>query len=222
MVIYCTSKFQKKSLAEGLSLLTSDYDMLFLAGCHKRVPIVDLYIVSFENDGSVEEEDVVEDDNAAKACWNDPWWDDKISANEDVFNVDYRENGSGASKPKATNPNPQNDEGDVDPNMDANVDNEDNGSDDEDNGPKDESDDDDGVDVDDTNTGSGTNNEHFIRSLEDVKVDNNASDIARSDILVSMTPSDDDDDIPYHNGVDFHKMDLANPTLTLKMKFTSI
>jgi hypothetical protein len=72
--------------------------MLFLAGCHEGVPIADLYIVSLKNDGSVGEEDVVEDDNATKVCRDDPWWDDKISDDEDVFDVDYRENGSSASK----------------------------------------------------------------------------------------------------------------------------
>jgi hypothetical protein len=147
------------------------------------VPIANLYIVSFENDGSAGEEDVVKDDNTARVCQNDPWWDDKISDDEDVFDVDYSENGSGASKPKATNSSPQNNEGHVDPNMDANVDNEDNGSNDEDNGIEDESDDNDGVVVDDTNAGSGTNNEHFIQSFEDVEVDDNVSNIVRSDIL---------------------------------------
>jgi hypothetical protein len=105
---------------------------------------------------------------------------------------------------------------DVDPNTDAAVGNEDNDSD------EDESDDNDGADVNGTNAGSGNNNEHFIRSFEDVDVDDNASDMARSDILESPVPSDDDDNRPYYKGVDFHEMDIGNPTLTLKMKFASI
>jgi hypothetical protein len=221
-------KIPEKSLAEGLSLISSDFDILFLAGCHEGEHIAELYIISFENDGSVEEEDVVEDDRAAKICRNDPWWDDKISDNEDVFDVDYREKGTGTSKQKATKSIPQNDEGgvdpstdvhpnmDVDPNTDAAVGNEDNDSD------EDESDDNDGADVNGTNAGSGNNNEHFIRSFEDVDVDDNASDMARSDILESPVPSDDDDNRPYYKGVDFHEMDIGNPTLTLKMKFASI
>ena len=51
-----------------------------------------------KNDGSVEEEEEVEDDRAARICRNDTWWDDKISDNEDVFDVDYREKWTGTSK----------------------------------------------------------------------------------------------------------------------------
>jgi hypothetical protein len=85
-----------------------------------------------------------------------------------------------------------------------------------------QSDDDDGANVNGTNAGSGTNNEHFIRSFEDVEVDDNAPNMARSDILESPIPNDDNDDRPYYKGVDFHEVDIGNPTLTMKMKFASI
>ena len=41
-------KIPKKCLVKGLSLISSDFDMLFLARCHEGVPIAELYIVSFE------------------------------------------------------------------------------------------------------------------------------------------------------------------------------
>jgi len=50
-----------KSLADGLHLITSDHDVLFLSSCHTGHVILELYIVSFE-DGGGDEEDNEEDD----------------------------------------------------------------------------------------------------------------------------------------------------------------
>jgi len=58
-----------------------------------------------------------------------------------------------------------------------------------------------------------------MTSFEDVEVDDNESEIGRSDILLSPPVSDEED-----GGISsqFHEVDLVNPNLKLKMKFASI
>jgi hypothetical protein len=62
-----------------------------------------------------------------------------------------------------------------------------------------------------------------MTSFEDVEVDDNESEIGRSDILLSPPVSDEEDGgISSHPDVEFHEVDLVNPNLKLKMKFASI
>jgi hypothetical protein len=62
-----------------------------------------------------------------------------------------------------------------------------------------------------------------MTSFEDVEVDEKDSDIGRSDILLSPPVSEDEDGgLSSHHGVEFQEIDLGNPELKLKMKFSSI
>jgi hypothetical protein len=93
-----------ESLANGLHLITSDHNVLFMVEQHKTHNIVHLYIVSFE-EGIVdvfEEDD--EDEDGARVDLNDPWWHDKISDEEDLFDVDV-DDVSGGAKPSSIVPN---------------------------------------------------------------------------------------------------------------------
>jgi hypothetical protein len=93
-----------ESLANGLHLITSDHNVLFMVEQHKTHNIVHLYIVSFE-EGIVDvfkEDD--EDEDGARVGLNDPWWHDKISDEEDLFDVDV-DDVSGGAKPSSVVPN---------------------------------------------------------------------------------------------------------------------
>jgi hypothetical protein len=64
-----------------------------------------------------------------------------------------------------------------------------------------------------------------MKSFEDVEVDDNHSELGRSDILLSPPIVIDEDDIDgnsSHPSKEFHEIDLHNLTLKLKMKFSSI
>ncbi|XP_062147750.1 uncharacterized protein LOC133856711 [Alnus glutinosa] len=62
-----------------------------------------------------------------------------------------------------------------------------------------------------------------MQSFEDVEVVDNDSEMGRSDILLSPPISDDDSGgISSNLGSEFHAMDLVNPSLKLKMKFSSL
>jgi hypothetical protein len=77
--------------------------------------------------------------------------------------------------------------------------------------------------LDDGNGESGPSDNIKTTSFEDVAVDERDSGIGRSDILLSPTVSEDEDGgISSHHGVEFQEIDLGNPELKLKMKFSSI
>jgi hypothetical protein len=60
-----------KTLMAGLYLISSNEDVLFMVGCHKRQFIVHLYVVCFgKSQGDVEEND--EDEEERKVNYNDP------------------------------------------------------------------------------------------------------------------------------------------------------
>jgi hypothetical protein len=93
-----------QSLANGLHLITSDYNVLFMVEQHKSHNRVHLYIVSFE-EGIVEDcEEEDEDKDVGRVDLNDPWWRDKISNAEDLFDVDVDDIDGGA-RPSKTIPN---------------------------------------------------------------------------------------------------------------------
>jgi hypothetical protein len=98
-----------KSLAEGLHLITSDHNVLFLVASHKSDNIVHLFVVSFREDiADVEDcEEDDEDENVARADRNDPWWQDKLSDNEDIFDANVDDIDGGA-RPSKTKPNGSN------------------------------------------------------------------------------------------------------------------
>jgi hypothetical protein len=73
---------------DGLQLVSSDYDVAHIVAKHVDTPIAVLYIVSFQNDGGGDGEDWENDeegDDGGRVDLNDPWWDDKISDDDDVF-----------------------------------------------------------------------------------------------------------------------------------------
>jgi hypothetical protein len=75
----------------------------------------------------------------------------------------------------------------------------------------------------DGNGESGPSGNIKMTSFEDVEVDERDSNIGRSDILLSPTVNKDEDGgISSHHGVKFQEIDLGNPELKLKMKFSSI
>jgi len=62
-----------------------------------------------------------------------------------------------------------------------------------------------------------------MHSFEDVEMDENDSEMDRSDILLSPPISDEEDgEISYNPSSEFHEVDLVNPNLKLKMKFSSL
>jgi hypothetical protein len=62
-----------------------------------------------------------------------------------------------------------------------------------------------------------------MSSFEDVEVDENDFEIGRSDILLSPPVSDEEDGgISSHPDVEFHEVDIVNPNLKLRMKFSNI
>jgi hypothetical protein len=92
-----------ESLANGLHLITSDHNVLFMVEQHKTHNIVQLYIVSFEK-GIVDvfkKDD--KDEDGARVDLNDPWWHDKISDEEDLFDVDVDDD-SGRAGPSSVVP----------------------------------------------------------------------------------------------------------------------
>lgn len=211
-----------KNLVDGLQLLSSDYDVAYLVTKHVDTPVVELYIVSFQSnvgeDGENWENDE-EGDDGGRVDYNDTWWDDKISDEEEVFDclVDS------AGPPTM----PEMDEG-----VEGDWEDEDEDGDGNGNGDGD-GDGDDNADVegggesgdilDDGNGESEPSGNIKMTSFEDVEVDERDSDIGRNDILLSPIVSEDEDGvISFHNGVEFQKIDLGNLELKLKMKFSSI
>jgi hypothetical protein len=62
-----------------------------------------------------------------------------------------------------------------------------------------------------------------MSSFEDVEVDENDSEIGRSDILLSPPVNDEEDgEISSHPDVEFNEVDMVNPNLKLRMKFANI
>ena len=63
-----------------------------------------------------------------------------------------------------------------------------------------------------------------MSSFEDVEVDENDSELGRSDILLSPVPVSDEEDggTSSHPDVEFHEVDIVNPNLKLRMKFANI
>jgi hypothetical protein len=82
-----------KSLVNGLYLITSDHDVLSLSACHTGHVILELYIVSFGNEGGEEEGSEEDDEYGRRVNFDDPWWADKLSDDEDLFDIDV---GAGA------------------------------------------------------------------------------------------------------------------------------
>ncbi|GLT70486.1 hypothetical protein SLA2020_425620 [Shorea laevis] len=196
---------------------------------HVGIDVVELYILSF---GGGDEENAEEECNdGGRVDLNDPWWDDKISDDDDVFDVEYRVNGAGPSGEGTSNSRIQtvrcvgDEDGDEDGGEDGDGDGDEDGDEDGEDGDGDgdeeyEEGDDDGITAEDTNngiSGPSTDNE-FIRSFEDVELDEEHSELGRSDILVSPGISDEDgeDDVITSNpkpNLEFYEVDLANPTL---------
>jgi hypothetical protein len=163
-----------KDLVDGLQLVSSDYDVAYRVAKHVDTPIVVLYIVSFQNDGGVDEKDWENDeegDDGGRVDFNDPWWDDKISDDDDVFEEDYLVDSAGPS---------------IMPETDEVA----------------EGDGDDGTEVEDggesggsLGDGDGQSGPSGIKmsSFEDVEVDENDFEIGRSDILLSPPASYEED-----------------------------
>jgi hypothetical protein len=88
-----------QDLVVGLHLVSSNYDVHYMSSVHVENN-VELYIVSFQDDGDGDGEggeDDGEEDVRGRVALNDPWWDDKISDDEDVFEVNYDVNRAGPS-----------------------------------------------------------------------------------------------------------------------------
>lgn len=209
-----------KSLVDGLYLITSDHDVLYLCSCHRGHSIVQLYIVSFLNDGDEgdsEGDDDGDEEDVVRVYLNDPFWADKLSDNEDLFEVEVDDGNSGAGPSNKygntasveceTQTGQSHEEDgngeDAEHGSDGNHEEEGNSEDDEHGGN-----DNVGVDVgDDANYNSD--------EVED-------DEMARSDILESPVPSDEDGEITSFCSDEFHAVDIVDPVLTLKMKFANI
>lgn len=97
----------EKSLVDSLHFITSNEDMIFMVACHIRYFIAHLYIISFGEGGSDEEDYEEVDEDRGRVDLNDPWWADKISDDEDFFYVDLDKSDGGAGTSK-TNCNTSN------------------------------------------------------------------------------------------------------------------
>jgi hypothetical protein len=86
-----------KDLVVGLYLVSSDYDMDYMSSVHVENHAIELYVVSFQDDGNgdgdgeggEDDEDDEDEDVGGRVALNDPWWNDKISDDEDVFEDNY-------------------------------------------------------------------------------------------------------------------------------------
>jgi len=101
-----------KSLVDGLYLITSDHDVLSLSACHTGGHVIlELYIVSFGNEGGDEEDGEEDDEYGGRVNFDDPWWADKLSDDEKLFDVDVGAGaGAGSSNVQPDNPRDENSE----------------------------------------------------------------------------------------------------------------
>jgi hypothetical protein len=199
----------------------------YMSSVHVENNVVELYIVSFQDDGDGESgeggEDDEEEDVRGRVALNDPWWDDKISDDEDVFEVNYDVNRAGPSTYECVEGDGENGDGNESEDGDGSGDGDGNGSEDGDGfeggaGVEGRS----GSSTSEGRSGPSTS-DHGMQSFEDVEVVDNVSDMCRSDILLSPPVSDEDSGgISSNIGSEFHAMDLVNPTLKLGMKFSSL
>jgi hypothetical protein len=225
-----------QSLANGLHLITSDHNVLFMVEQHKTHNIVQLYIVSFE-EGIVDVfEGDDEDEDGARVDLNDPWWHDKISDEEDLFDVDVDDDTHGAG-PSTVVPDrsecqggeqDRNERGEGEGNEandggegnEANDGGEGNEASDEGEGNEDNDGGEAAVDE-----GAGGNSSFDLKrpvNDDDGDDDDDNSEMGRSDILESPVPSDDDCETPSARTVDFTHLDLQDPSITIGMKFPNI
>jgi hypothetical protein len=181
-----------KSLADGLHLITLDHDVLFLSTCHDGHAILQLYIVSF-GDGEGDEEDSQDDSEyGGRVDLDDSWRDDKLIDTEDVFDVSVDVDRARPSNVESHNSRVE--QGNVEDNEGGNDENSEEGGND-----------DNEDDVDHTEVGHDG--------------DDNNSEMARSDILVSPVASDEEVENFKSKGSEFHAVDLGDPSLEVKMRF---
>ncbi len=179
-----------KSLADGLHLITSDHDVLNLSACHDGHAILQLYIVSFGDGGGDEEDSQDDNEYGGRADLDDPWWDDKLTDTEDVFDVGVDVDSAGPSNVQPDNPRVE--QGNVEDNEGGNDENSEEG-------------------------GNGDNEDEVGHDDDD-----NNSDMARSDILVSPVASDEEVENSESRGSEFHAVDREDPSLEVKMRFPDI
>jgi hypothetical protein len=149
--------------------------------------------VSFGNEMCDEKDSEEDDEYRGRVNSDDPWWTDKLSDDEDLFDVDV---GAGAGPSNVQLDNPR---------VESSEESSKEGSDNDSNDSED--------DGDHTEAGQMT--------YEDVDDDYN-SDMGRSDILVSPVPSDKECEITSAPGPEFNSVDMGDPVLELEMKFTDI
>ncbi|XP_062170546.1 uncharacterized protein LOC133876254 [Alnus glutinosa] len=207
-----------KSLADGLHLITSDHDVLKLFACHDGHAILQLYIVSFGDGGGDEEDSQDDNEYGGRADLDDPWWDDKLSDTEDVFDVGVDVDSSGPSNVQHDNPRVE--QGNVEDNEGGNDENSEEGGNDENSEDGEEGDEkyEEGGDDENSEEGGNGDNEDEVGHDDD---DNN-SDMARSDILVSPVASDEEVENSESRGSEFHAVDREDPSLEVKMRFPDI
>jgi hypothetical protein len=195
------------SMQSGLQLISSDHDVVNMVEVHQDVPVIELYLVSFaertsnENDYLVDDEaEETEADGNGRIDRDDPYWDE---VNEpDLFDEDNEvdrpstqgggegEGGEGGEGDESDEDFEQGSEDSVEESEDA--------------GDK---------------LFEGGNTAGYD--------DGQDSDMARSDILTSPPNSDEECEVvsqpackPRHS--EFHPSDLHNPQLCVGQKFPSI
>jgi hypothetical protein len=192
-----------KSLVDDLYLITSDHDVLSLSACHTGGHVIlELYIVSFGNEGGDEEDGEEDDEYEGRVNFDDPWWADKLSDDEELFDVDV---GAGAGSSNVQPDNPR-----VESSEESSKEGNDNDSED---------------DGDHTEAGQMTQqdvDEDVDEDDDDDDDDDYNSDMGRSDILVLPVPSDEECEITSAPGSEFHSVDMGDPVLGLEMKFPDI
>ncbi|XP_059431694.1 uncharacterized protein LOC132165226 [Corylus avellana] len=196
-----------KTLMGGLHLISSDADVLFMVGCHKGQYIVHLYVVCFgEGQGDVQDyEGEDENEEEDRVDYNDPWWKDKLSDDEDLFDVDVDvgDTGTGATGAGTSEVGTVGD-------GDGGYDNE---------GAEEET-----GDEQDGNHDEARRTDASIRSesgrkknkkFEEVDDDDTNSEMVRNDILESPANSDEEAEGTSTKRPEFQRMDLVNPELHL-------
>jgi hypothetical protein len=201
--------------------------LLFLSG----EDIVD--VENCEEDG--------EDENVGRVDLNDPWWRDKISDDEDIFDADV-DDIDGRARPSKTKLNGSNvvecrekeqhmdergvEEGDdsrhVEPGEHENGEGE--GGDNDRSGSDDNEEGEDAVNQNEGGS-SGCNFKTYFENddgEDDDDDDDDNSEMGRSDILESPVINDEDYEIQSARTLDFHAVDLHDPTIKLEMKFSNI
>ncbi|KAB1206956.1 hypothetical protein CJ030_MR7G008128 [Morella rubra] len=189
-------KEPRKSLDEGLKLVTSDHDVLQMVKCHEGEQVVVIYLQSFadrsgDDDNNESEADIDEEAERRRIGVNDPFWNEVLSSDDELFDVDvnpHHGDNSGAG-PSSVGAGPSS------YGTDSGCDNE---------------------VVDDIIRDTERGKMPMTKEEEHTSDGGDDEDMDPSYILESPSVSDDEvGTVDVYPGQEFHQQDMANPVIKL-------